>query len=46
MDYQQAWDYQEELLKQTVSLKTENRNQPETAQPTPNHLLFVEHPHV
>jgi lipoyl(octanoyl) transferase len=47
MDYQQAWDYQEQLLQQTVAIKTHNRNNElEPPQVTPNHLLFVEHPHV
>ncbi len=50
MDYQQAWSYQEELLQQTVAIKTNNRNNENTPtytpQLTPNHLLFVEHPHV
>jgi lipoyl(octanoyl) transferase len=47
MDYQQAWDYQEKLLQQTVAIKTHNRNNElATPQATPNHLLFVEHSHV
>ncbi len=47
MDYQQAWDYQEELFAQTVSLKIKNRNLPSEEQLiTPNYLIFVEHPHV
>lgn len=46
MDYQQAWDLQEELLKETVGIKTANRSHPEEALPTTNRLLFVEHPHV
>ena len=44
-DYKEAWDYQELLFKQTVDLKIKNRRE-ETELPTPNHLLFVEHPHV
>jgi lipoyl(octanoyl) transferase len=39
MDYQQAWDLQEELLRQNILCKTEGR-------PTTHHLLFVEHPPV
>jgi lipoyl(octanoyl) transferase len=47
MDYQQAWDYQEQLLQATVAIKTNNRTHENDAQElTPNHLLFVEHPHV
>lgn len=47
MDYQQAWDYQENLFAETVALKIKNRSLPAKAQlPTPNYLLFVEHPHV
>jgi lipoyl(octanoyl) transferase len=45
IDYQAAWDYQEELLQQTVAIKTANRTN-DTQHVTPNHLLFVEHPHV
>ncbi len=44
-DYKQVWDYQEELFKGIVDIKTENRNL-ETPKPTPNYFLFVEHPHV
>ncbi|MET4080536.1 lipoyl(octanoyl) transferase [Pedobacter sp. UYP30] len=43
--YQQAWDKQEELLNKTVAIKTQNR-QNGTQLPTPNHLVFCEHPHV
>lgn len=47
MDYQEAWDYQEDLFAKTVALKIQNRNlQVEEQTPTPNYLLFVEHPHV
>jgi lipoyl(octanoyl) transferase len=47
MDYQQAWDYQEALFSEIVSLKIKNRNLPREDQiPSPNYLLFVEHPHV
>ena len=44
-DYKETWDFQEELFKKIVDVKVKNRN--ENAQhPTPNFLLFVEHPHV
>lgn len=44
-DYQEAWDHQEDLLNKTVAIKTENRVN-NTNKPTPNHLIFCEHPHV
>ena len=44
-DYKETWDYQSQILEKTVSLKRENRNK-ELAISTPNHFLFVEHPHV
>jgi len=45
MDYQEAWDYQERLFADIVGRKTANRSLP-VPEPTPNYLLFVEHPHV
>jgi lipoyl(octanoyl) transferase len=45
MDYQLAWDKQEAIFAETVDLKTQNRNNG-TEIPVPNHLIFVEHPHV
>jgi lipoyl(octanoyl) transferase len=46
-EYQKAWDYQEKLFQEVISIKLSNRDQPETLQkPTPNYLLFCEHPHV
>ncbi|WP_299777429.1 lipoyl(octanoyl) transferase LipB [uncultured Formosa sp.] len=44
-DYKDTWDYQEELFKQIVDLKIQNRRE-NTTIPTPNYFLFVEHPHV
>lgn len=44
-DYKETWDYQELIFQQTVDLKIKNRRE-ETQVPTPNHFLFVEHPHV
>ena len=47
IDYQEAWDYQEEIFKKTVDLKIENRGLPSDDQKlTPNHLIFCQHPHV
>ena len=46
-DYQETWDYQEQLFKSVVDLKLANRDLPEQEKKeTPNYLLFVEHPHV
>lgn len=46
-DYQEAWDYQEKLFKETVDQKIANRKLPvEEQQVTKNFLLFCEHPHV
>ncbi len=44
-DYKETWDYQTSLLDEIVSLKREKRNGEEGIE-TPNHFLFVEHPHV
>lgn len=45
IDYQEAWDYQEKLFSVIVDAKQANRKQ-EVKTPTPNYLLFCEHPHV
>jgi len=45
VDYRTAWDYQENLFEQIVSIKEENRKQT-TKLATPDYLLFCEHPHV
>ena len=44
-DYKNTWDYQEELFKQIVAIKIQNRRE-ETILETPNYFLFVAHPHV
>jgi len=54
MDYKEAWDKQEALFAKTVNLKTEIRNRQALTEgdeyqeyiPTPNYLVFCEHPHV
>ncbi|MGI9542583.1 MAG: lipoyl(octanoyl) transferase LipB [Cyclobacteriaceae bacterium] len=47
IDYQESWDYQEQLLKRVVAVKVANRKlPPESQQPTPNYLIFCQHPHV
>jgi lipoyl(octanoyl) transferase len=45
IDYKEAWDYQEQLFKQIIDVKIENRKN-ETELLTPNYVLFCEHPHV
>lgn len=44
-DYKETWDYQEQLFQETLELKIRNRRE-ELNLETPNHFLFVEHPHV
>lgn len=44
-DYKETWDYQEVLFKNIIDLKIRNRRENADLQ-TPNHFLFVEHPHV
>ena len=45
IDYQKSWDYQEKLFREVVDLKIANRSNPIPV-PTPNYLLFCQHPHV
>lgn len=46
-DYQETWDYQEKLFKESVDLKIANRKLSDSEhQITSNYLIFVEHPHV
>lgn len=45
--YQEAWDYQTKLFQQTIDIKVQNRSLSLAEQiPTPNYLIFCEHPHV
>lgn len=44
-DYKETWDYQEALFKHIVDTKVRNRRE-DAGLETPNHFLFVEHPHV
>ncbi|MCM4167047.1 Octanoyltransferase [Arenibacter antarcticus] len=44
-DYKETWDYQEVLFKSVLDLKIKNRREGSRLE-TPNHFLFVEHPHV
>ena len=47
IDYQEAWDYQEKLFKEVIDIKLANRDKAQDQQtPTPNYLIFCEHPHV
>ncbi|MFM8833321.1 MAG: lipoyl(octanoyl) transferase LipB [Cytophagales bacterium] len=47
IEYQKAWDYQTQLFNRILEIKKENRDKPAQDQhPTPNYLLFCEHPHV
>jgi len=45
IDYQEAWDFQEQLFKATIDRKIAQRNGAKEVA-TENHLLFCEHPHV
>lgn len=45
VDYKEAWDYQEFLFQNIIDIKSENRRE-NLKKITPNHFLFVEHPHV
>ena len=45
VDYQTAWDKQEQIFADTIAIKTKNRNE-SLEEITPNYLIFVEHPHV
>lgn len=46
IDYQECWDYQEQLFQETVQRKIRNRKFPDEALDTESHLLFCQHPHV
>lgn len=50
IEYGEAWQLQEAIMQEGLSVKAERYNKPETEwQPganTKNHLLFCEHPHV
>ncbi|WP_103905006.1 lipoyl(octanoyl) transferase LipB [Sphingobacterium lactis] len=45
LDYQEAWDKQEEIFAKTLAIKSDNRIN-NTSVSTPNYLIFTEHPHV
>jgi lipoyl(octanoyl) transferase len=47
IDYNEAWDKQEDIFKSITDLKLHNRNTtPESVLLPYNHLFFCEHPHV
>lgn len=49
IDYQEAWDYQSKIFKETVDLKIANRKLEqlgEKTSETSNTLIFCQHPHV
>ncbi len=47
MAYEQAFEFQEKLMKEIIDLKLKNRlRTDDVSEETPNYLLFVEHPHV
>lgn len=46
IDYQKAWDYQEEIFAKTIQAKINNRLRENDTEKTANFLLLCEHPHV
>ncbi|MDY3547088.1 lipoyl(octanoyl) transferase LipB [Riemerella anatipestifer] len=46
MDYPDAFEHQENLMKEIIELKLKLKNENRVDEPTPNYFLFVEHPHV
>ncbi|AZB22642.1 lipoyl(octanoyl) transferase LipB [Kaistella haifensis] len=47
MEYLDAFNYQEKLMKEIIELKLKNRDRTDgDYEETPNYLLLVEHPHV
>src|SRR5690349_16947056 len=47
IDYKEAWEKQEQIFSTITATKISNRDQaPNSQLPTPNFLLFCEHPHV
>lgn len=46
IDYQKAWDYQEEVFGNIIQTKVNNRLHEDKAQKTSNFLILCEHPHV
>lgn len=44
--YAECWDFQEQMFKQKLEIKTWNRLHPNEIKPIAHHLLLVEHPPV
>jgi lipoyl(octanoyl) transferase len=44
-DYKETWDYQETIFDNILNTKIQNRRK-NLNKTTPNHFIFVEHPHV
>ena len=44
-DYNETWEYQEKVFKEIVDIKMANKREGKVLE-TPNHFIFVEHPHV
>ena len=44
-DYKETWDFQEKLFQEILNIKITNKRAKLNLS-TPNHLIFVEHPHV
>lgn len=44
-DYKETWEYQESIFQKTIDIKIDNRRN-DNSNPTGNHFIFVEHPHV
>lgn len=40
IDYKETWDFQEQLFKETIDIKIQNRKD-DTNTPTQHHLLFA-----
>jgi len=46
IDYQKAWNFQEEIFGKTIDIKIKHRLHENEDEKTPNYLLLCEHPHV
>lgn len=46
IDYQAAWQYQEKLFGETLTLKSAQHKNPQLKDATRDYLLFCEHPHT
>lgn len=46
MDYAACWDYQEQLFREKLEIKSWNKLNPDQTQSIGHHVLFVEHPPV